>query len=763
MACIKRLSPYALTALLALLAALGALAMAGVYPFGGGTLAWQDNGQQVASDFGYVRGVVEERHALDWSFACGGSPRSSFHPTFNNLLSPLTWAVAALPSLGALERLSVLFLLQMALLPLGMLFCLRRSFPRLPAALGMALALAYAFGNFALTKYTFLPFLNVALLFPWYVAALDSLLRRGRWLAYTLLLAAMLAAGTYFAHMWLLFAAVYAAARTGWRWHSPVRQHSLLLVLASAGALALSACSWLPSLLVTMDSARAGESHFWWYATRAEFEPGFVSLFASLSFLVALLMEGARQRLRRRIGRTRYDFVLPVLVVGLLFVSAGTLWQLSRPWDFAGRFGYMLDAMLIACAAHYALRLRLRWRAALPLMVLAGALSLGFTLRHNAAEHGASYQASAARVRIAEWAAANVPAPAEGRATTRGNAAVENLAFFTPFDSLSHFTACITAAQERTPARWGYQQRTAVISTEGGTLATDTLLGLRYVLSQGADGAFRVDENPYAFGVGLMMPKGTFPLAPDADPIAGQQALLTKLLGAEYAGTRRTVSVGETVAPVEGSLLYLQQPAEGTAFRFAGDPYRRWGGVEAPPRLWSLPADRPVQLEGAGGSAAATAELYELPLASLEALKAYGQALPVDCTYAGRTMRIRCRSTAARPLLFLPLLWQAGYEAVVDGTPAPVQNLDGWVGITMPQAGEHAAELRYRPAGKAAGFALSAAALPLLLAACARTRRRPALAAPSAANTLCRRLMLAVALLLLLWPLLTLPVRLLWK
>ncbi len=762
---VKRLIPYALLTLLALLAGAGALRLAGITPFGEATLAWQDNGQQVASDFGYVRGVAEGRHELTWSYACGGSPRSSLHPTFNNLCSPLTWAVAALPGLPALTGLSLLFLLQLALLPLGALFYLRRRFPRLPAAWGVALALAYAFGGFVLTKHGFLPFFNVALLFPWWVAALDSLLRRGRWIPCSLLLALMLAVGTYFAYMWLLFAAVYAAARTGWRWKSPVRQHTLTLILASAGALGLAACSWLPSLLLTAGSARAGEAHLLWNLTRAEGDPGaliyLLSLPAACCLLAALLLWRARRRLRC----SRYALVFVVLMVGLASVAASSIWHVSRPWDFAGRFGYMADFMLICLAAQWAQRARVGtgvrgwvWALAAPLPALVGALLLGLILMDNTLAYADCYQSSAARVQLPEWAAQQVGEPA-GRATSRGHAAVENLAFYTPFDSLSHFTACITREQEETLARWGYQQRAAVISTEGGTLATDTLLGMRYILSQADEQAPRhVEENPYYFGMGLMLPPDIFPQQA-ADPMGRQQELLGKLLGAEHAGLRSCQRLRTPLVLPPGCLHYLRYEP---GIFYVGCPCTRWhgGGVERHPALWELPPA--ARLRGSH-PAPAVVELYHLPLASLAALRAYGEALPVTTSYAGRLMSIQCRSTAERPLLFLPLLWQQGYCAWVDGAPAPVQHLDGFVGISLPQPGEHHVELRYKAPGGSTGMLVTAFSLPLLFSAWCRTRRRSELAAQSLPHTLCRLLLLAVSLLLLLWPLLTLPVGLWWR
>ncbi len=770
----RTLWPYVLTALLALLAALGALVMGGITPFGEGTLAWQDNGQQVASDFGYLRGVAQGRSSLDWSYACGGSPRSALHPTFNNLCSPLTWAVAAIPGLPALTALSLLILLQLALLPLGALFYVRRSFPCLPTVWGMVLALCYAFGGFVLTKHSFLPFLNIALLFPWFVAALDELLRRGRWLPCTLLLALLLSTATYFAYMYGLFAAVYAASRTGWRWRSPVRQHSLLLVGATAGALALSAFSWLPSLMVTAGSARAGEAAMLWHMTRATLQPAIWHYLAGLpAALLALLLLVCRQ-----LRWNRYALTLAVLVVGLLFSSATTLWHVSMPWDFAGRFAYMASFMLICIVAQAACRGWLgRWPFSCSLSVgvvlmtaIFCSISLGLQLRQEAREHGHSYQASADRVLIAEWAARMQP-QAEGRAKARGHAAIENLAFITPFDSLSHFTACITRAQQQTLPRWGYQERAAVISNEGGTLASDTLLGVRCILTQESRsnpplrslatchslrGHYRLEENPWYAGMGCMLPQGALPLNPQQrDPIGYQQALLAALLGDQHAGQRSEGRVGEALSLPPDCLHYLQHEGR---FHYVGHPYERWGGVEDPPGLWELPPGKAVK-----GEPGSRFSLYHLPLASLDALEAFMSELPVQVAYEGRIMVVTCRSTAVRPLLFLPFLWQAGYEATVDGKPVSVLDVGGWVGLLMPHEGEHRAELHYRAPGRVVGWLITACALPLLLLAWLKTRCRAPLARQGMRETLCRRALLLLTLLLLTWPLLVLPIGLWWR
>ncbi len=240
------------------------------------------------------------------------------------------------------------------------------------------------------------------------------------------------------------------------------------------------------------------------------------------------------------------------------------------------------------------------------------------------------------------------------------------------------------------------------------------------------------------------------------------------LLGAEHVGTRSRVSVNEPVPFEPGCLHYLQQSVEGMgltaaedAFVAEGSPYLRWGGVEGTPRLQQL--FPPCRWLGSHVGQESFCELYLLPLTALEALKAYGQELPVQVEYAGYGMNITCRSTEARSMLFLPLLWQLNYKATVDGKPAKVAFLDGFVGIAMPEPGEHRVELRYEPVGRYT-FLLPGLGLLVILLLRRRLPSGPsALALRDWGESACRRLLLAVSLLLLLWPLLTLPLGLWWS
>ena len=58
---------------------------------------------------------------------------------------------------------------------------------------------------------------------------------------------------------------------------------------------------------------------------------------------------------------------------------------------------------------------------------------------------------------------------------------------------------------------------------------------------------------------------------------------------------------------------------------------------------------------------------------------------------------------------------QHGWEASVDGTPAPIRRADHALAAVLVPAGEHEVELRYTPPGWYPGLIVSGASLAILL------------------------------------------------
>ncbi len=531
---------YACTALLALLIATAAFTFAGIWPCGEQYFCYWDNQSQVASDFGYVRQLISGRSDIFWTYSCGGATRHSFHPTFNNLLSPLTWLVALIPGLHAMAGISILFMLQIMVMPLGALFYLRHTFRRLPQWVAVSLALGYTFCDFLFTKSPAMMLLNPGIIFPFFLYSLDILLKHKHWIPYFLLLILMMSTGTYFAYMWLLFSIIYAASRTGWCWKTRVQQHNTTLLIVTLAAIFISAPVWFPSLLLTMNSWRVNDTFSLLPFLKAAIPVD--SCFLPPALAIASLLSITRWKY---VLFSRYGLTACILLPGILCYSSHTVWHMmSPPIGYPARFSYMLMMMLTCMAAcawpikrartfHYTLLLSIGALMGITfcaVMYRIWAVNLGNTLCTHACSLWAIgvlflsffvwkrkkgsilvcscillssvfglflnnhvYQAAQRKIvprttESVEWAAAQQSneklclSHTSGRTKLNTERYPFSLAFFLPTDSLSHYTATQQKHHIETLEIWGASKGHAAVPSEGGTIFSDTLFGTHFFL-----------------------------------------------------------------------------------------------------------------------------------------------------------------------------------------------------------------------------------------------------------------------------------------
>ncbi len=783
--CSSGAAVYLWAVLLSSLIALAALAVCGVWPFGSEYLSWIDNQQQVAPDFGYVRQMFSGRADLFWNYACGGLPRASVHPTFIDLVSPVSWLVAFIPGVGLLPKLSILFVSILALMPLGVVFYLRRTFPRLPMALMICYALGYTYSSFLFTKYTALNLLYPAILFPFYLYGVDMLLSRGRWGLYTLLLGLMMAVGTHYAYMWLLFTIVYAACRVGWRWHSPIRQYNARLLLATLLAVALSAVVWLPSAFITFSSSRAGGIPLTMLAT-ADFHLEEVSCWLCPALILAGIF-GRKNFSWQSFWKTRHGSIAFILLVALLLIPASLLWHASVPRGFVARFSYMFTLMLICMASagwrprqHVGVKnlpIVLYLVPLLPLVVCGWLAMKGYTGLDTAREwvwsllcipgfliirrsyrsapgltavcciiplsmvitrcvkssHDSAYYAYA-RLQLAEWAQAELtelrPETCRGRLKGVGHQMLENASLLESCDGVSSFLASQSDGAEEALHRWGYARNYGFrLFSEGGTLFSDTLLGTRYfvvdgdmlekrgLISLAEGGTRRLYENPWYFGMGIMLPAGVNADLQGLSPLQAQRKGMKLIPGEREDARAASHRLPAEVETGHWDYLYQENHPYEQACAYDGSMYDAFAGCRiALPSLQLLPANKPVRIDARSTGVPADVRILSVPESSLAALKDYACQLPVEVDYAGRHMDIRCTSTAERGMLFLPYFWSACYTAQDEqGRPLDVNNNGGFISMTFTEPGQHHVRLTWHRPRALLGWSLTGVGLLVLL------------------------------------------------
>jgi len=164
------------------------------------------------------------------------------------------------------------------------------------------------------------------------------------------------------------------------------------------------------------------------------------------------------------------------------------------------------------------------------------------------------------------------------------------------------------------------------------------------------------------------------------------------------------------------------RPPNGPGFvrRFAGsDGVDVWENTEAQPRAWLVGAARVVSDEKTAASAIAAADFDPRALAVIEQLPSpppqgvgrverWARRSPVEIA-----LDVACDAPS---LLVLSEPYAPGWQATVDGAPAPLYAADLALQAIPLGAGRHAVVVRYRSAPLAVGLTVGALALAALLA-----------------------------------------------
>ncbi len=323
-----------------------------IWPFGDSCFTFVDNAQGVAPLLASAKLVLSGVEDWNWTFLSGGVNRTAMLASYHLFFAPTAWFACLLPADSWLQTHSWLFLIQTACSTAAALFYLRHTFPRCPDALKLALAVSYTFSDFLFTKFTFLPFLNISAFFPLFLYSLDLLLKRGKYWPYLLISAYMMAVAPYFFWMWGVFSVIYIGAqlKLGWvlyKGRQP-QLHLLLFVGMTLLALGLSAFSWLPSCMLTSESARAGMLPK--SALFRTFHSPFLLLCWMLTPLLFSLLAISRN-CRFLLFKSHYGLALILLLICCGCTTMNYFMHLGIPTGFPTRFSYMITMMACCLVA----------------------------------------------------------------------------------------------------------------------------------------------------------------------------------------------------------------------------------------------------------------------------------------------------------------------------------------------------------------------------------------------------------------------------
>lgn len=820
---------------LSLAVVLGAYALLGFLPFGDGTLLTGDlNGLYVNYITDLWRRVRQGGFGYSFAKLAGGSTLGLFAYYMNspfNLLY-LLFPVRAIPLVAQL-----MFALRTALTGVTACFYLQRHFA-CGSRLLPALSLGYSLCAFCVVYSQNIIWMDVVLLAPLLLWAVDELIRGGRHIPLILLVLAATLLNFYTAWELCLFSLLYFF----WQWNAGPRSGSLprrFGLFAGSGALGggLAAFLLVPALLEVEESKgglfamdfslaplfelgqlpyRLFFGNFFWDDVTGTLPNLYCGIFC---VALALLYFAGRFPRREKLASA---LVLAVLLLSCWVEGLNLIWHgFKEPVWFPCRFSFLISLFLLVLAARALLAqpgavsaralavtaaLGLVWCAgyrlaagetfslfklAAALGLFAATLAAWRLLRSGrrmlalagagafallcAADMGAntvlalrkfeSYTASG----FARFYDQNTAAVAAIRAADDGLYRIEknfrrtlNDPMLLGYWGISHYSSTKASTAKELLEALGYVNSS--IYGWGSTAVADSLLGIRYLYSDGSrpvpghyarletDTELAVYENPYALPLAYVGSSDALAVAlsgegEEENTFALQNEMITALApgsreplaAADIAFAESEQGITLTFTPACDGPCYLAIPGQEDALpadvRVNGTLIGEYftmdslGGVMP---LGTFAAGEPVTLYlGFADSAGARAaiQIYSLDETSMaEAAERLASGAPEDLTIReGGRIDCTATGTADRDLLVLPFAWEDSghWQLTVDGEDAPLERVfGGFMGVRLTE-GRHTIALRYHHPGVGPGLAATGlcAAAALLWAGAERKRK----------------------------------------
>ncbi len=409
------------------------------------------------------------------------------------------------------------------------------------------------------------------------------------------------------------------------------------------------------------------------------------------------------------------------------------------------------------------------------------AMLMASEFRHNL-RHSIRPEDSITSFHLAEWGSRHIPQDGQdqsSRTKVHDYSLNANYSQFTDLRSITNFFHSSPKGHQETMGLLGYRTEFTRITDQGGTLFSDSLLGIEYIISDHRDleGICETRaagekgnilyRNPFYWGFGYVTAEaiGDIPLPPH--PVQAQERLASLIIPGSKLFSLRTVPVihHEAGCSIEvgtnTGLDYIRaQDIEGYALlSFADASGRPLYSFESeytptPSTLIHIPAQaRRIIMKPLPGSKASpppeSISTFSLDKDELLRLASRAAETAPSVSYAGRTMTLHCTNGHDKPAhLILPIFYSRHYTATVNGTKAEPANGMGFVAIPLPGKGKHAVTLSYGLPWQAESLIVSCAGSVLLLVLLCYSKRRM----PPKTEDVLGRLLMALFFVWLLFP-----------
>ena len=337
------ISSCGLTALL--LAAVYALR--GIWPFGTDNVAYMD-----AAQF-YLPGYYSLWDRLHAGLSSGA---------WEELLYPYNWPIFFVARDHVLEAMSLYVGIRILIIAAITSIVLCRRFPRISGLWKTLFTLLYTFSGFVLQYYSNFSWLAVAAVFPLMLLGLESLLRDGKYVLYTVMYVYFLRLDIYYTYMATIYILLFSLGYCLIVMPREKRGDRVFrLGLSTVAALGICSYRWTRRAVSLAGSARFQDNLDTGIQTGMTTWniPNIRHTFLMLMgmALIAALFLRALRRQRTASGPEKaargqairfFCYMLGVFALPMIFTNIDTAWHFGQYNFFPMRYGYMLPATLIA-------------------------------------------------------------------------------------------------------------------------------------------------------------------------------------------------------------------------------------------------------------------------------------------------------------------------------------------------------------------------------------------------------------------------------
>ena len=318
----------------------------GLYPFGEKSVSWCDMDSQIVPLLCDLKDALSGKASMVYSAAnaAGANFTALF---FFYLSSPFHFLVVFVAKADMRAFVNVLVLLKLMTASVTAFVYLKKRFPNLHPALSAALAVFYGLCNYAMIYYQILLWLDMVYLFPLLLLGVEKLIREGKTVLFTVMLALCVIVCFYISFMVLIFLLLFVGASLIF---AENRGKICVKFLISSGIAALiSSIAFLPLLAGYLSSART-------VASIVENVRNSAAA-TDLNQMLPILLGGAALvpfffMKKPERGMLPYLITLAFVLVPFFYEPINLLWQTGSYMAFPMRYGFIAEFLIIAVAAY---------------------------------------------------------------------------------------------------------------------------------------------------------------------------------------------------------------------------------------------------------------------------------------------------------------------------------------------------------------------------------------------------------------------------